>query len=186
MTVTVNGCTSAAGTVSVLVTLEPVVTPPASITVDQTICCGPLGGVTQPGSAALATFLAAGSAIDGCDPSPNRLPAQVGGADVTGATGFAAGTTPVTFRFENADGRAGTATSDVTVRMFGDLNADAAIDPSDFVVLRAYFNFVVAPGTPPFNAPLRMADLTHDATVDPSDMVVLRGYFNLVVGCLAP
>lgn len=166
----------------------PAVTPPSALTLDQTSCCGAAGGAgaTSAGSAALASFLAAGSAVDDCAAAPQRLPAQVAAADVTSANCFPPGTTPVTFRFRDATGKTGSAVAGVTVRAFGDLNLDTLVDPSDWVILRDYLNFVVTPGTPPFSAPLGLADVSHEGSVDPGDFVVLRDYLNFVTPCLAP
>lgn len=164
--------------------IDPVVTPPAAVTLSQTLCCGTFGGATSGTSGALAAFLAGGSATDNCG-SVTALAPRVAGVDVTPATCFAAGTTTVRFRFADAEGNVGGANSSVTVRMFGDLNLDAMVDPSDFVILRDYLNFVVSPGVPPFSAPVGMADVNHDGMVDPGDFVVLRDYLNFVRSCLA-
>lgn len=184
-----NGPGTASGSAVVTVTSDagpPVVTPPSPLTLDQTLCCGTFGGVTPGDSAALGAFVDGGSATDDCTASPLRLTARIGAVDVTAATCFEAGPTSVTFRFEDAAGQIGTADAAVTVRMYGDLNLDAVVDPSDYVILRDYLNFVMTPGVPPFAAPLALADLTHDATVDPGDFVVIRDYLNFVTPCLAP
>ena len=167
-------------------TTSPWVTAPSAITVDQTLCCGSFGGATPASNATLSDFVNGGSATDGCTASPTRLAAQVGGADVTSSTCFEAGSTTVTFRFQDASNNIGTATSSVTVRMYGDLNLDASVDPADMVVLQSFFNFAATPGVPPFAAPEYLADLTHDASVNPADMVLLQAYFNFAVACLAP
>ncbi|KAA0256154.1 MAG: hypothetical protein EDX89_01800 [Acidobacteria bacterium] len=187
---TAGGCTSG-NTSKVTVTVvpdvtDPSVTAPAAVTVDQPLCCGASGGATGTSSAALAAFLAGGSATDGCDPAPARLAPQVGGVDATNATCFEAGTTSVDFRYQDAAGNVGTASSSVTVRLFGDLDLGGSVDPADMVVLQSYFNFAATPGVPPFAAPVGLADLTHDTFVDPADMVILQSYFNFAVSCLAP
>ncbi len=92
-------------------TTPPVVTPPASITIPATEA----GGARGSASAALAAFLAAGSAIDAVDPSPMRLSTQVGGVDANNSSLFPLGTTVVTFRFQDASGNLGSATASVTV-----------------------------------------------------------------------
>ena len=189
VTVSVGGCTSAAGTTEVGIGPDasaPSVTPPAPLTVDQTVCCGAFGGVTPAASAAVGSFLLGATATDDCTPSPGQLPAQVSGVDATDATCFEVGSSPVTFRFQDASGKVGSADSTVTVRMYGDLNLDGMVDPADMVVLQSFFNFAASPGVPPFGAPETMADLTHDAAVDPADMVQLQGFFNFAVACLAP
>lgn len=89
----------------------PVVTPPASITVTATEATGARGSA----SAALASFLAGGTATDNADPAPVRLAPQVAGADVDNTTLFPVGTTTVTFRFQDVAGNIGTATANVTV-----------------------------------------------------------------------
>lgn len=191
VTQTAGGTTSPAATLVVTVwssnpPLAPAVIPPRGITVDQTVCCGTFGGVTGATSPEVAAFLAAGGAIDGCDSSPTRLTPQITGVDATNATCFEAGPTTVTFRYQNATGQIGTAAAIVTVRMYGDLNLDNTVDPSDFVIIRDYMNFVAIPGQPQFNAPLTSADVDHDGTVDGNDYVVLRDYLNIITSCLAP
>ena len=179
----------AAGSATVAVnpdTEAPVVTAPSSIVVDQTLCCTTgFGGASGASSAEIASFLSGGSATEECS-SAARLPPQVGGADADSSKCFAAGATPVTFRFRDSAGNTGTATSTVTVRVFGDLDLDGSVGPADMVVLQSYFNFAATPGVPPFGAPEAMADLTHDAAVNPADLVQLQSYFNLALACLAP
>ncbi|KAA0252001.1 MAG: hypothetical protein EDX89_20235 [Acidobacteria bacterium] len=189
VTVTAGGCTSAAGTTEVAVLPDPSapsVTAPLPLTVHQTACCGTSGGVTGATSAALSSFLAGATATDDCDPDPAELPVLAGGVEATETTCFESGSTPVTFRFQDASGKVGSASSSVTVRLFGDLDLDGRVDPADMVVLQSFFNFAASPGTPPFAAPESMADLTHDAAVDPADMVQLQSFFNFAVACLAP
>jgi hypothetical protein len=89
----------------------PAVTAPAPLTVAATEA----GGARGSAAAALAAFLADGTAVDAADPAPVRLAPQVGGSDVTSATLFPIGATQVTFRFKDASGNIGTATSTVTV-----------------------------------------------------------------------
>ncbi|KAA0255053.1 hypothetical protein FBQ97_04155 [Acidobacteria bacterium ACD] len=174
---------------ALLATLIPGVPAHADITVYQSTCCGtaPAGGATGATSTALATWLGGGYATDNCDPNPTRLANQVGNVDIDDATYcFPSGSTAVTFRFRDAAGNIGSATGNVTVRMYGDLDLTGAVDPADMVVLQSYFNFAVSPEVPPFGAPAAMADLTHDTIVDPADMVQLQAYFNFAVSCLAP
>jgi len=94
-------------------TTPPVVAPPAAISVAATEA----GGARGSASAALAAFLAGGTATDIVDRSPTRLTPQVGGLNVDiNNTLFAIGsTTPVSFRFQDANGNVGTAISTVTV-----------------------------------------------------------------------
>jgi hypothetical protein len=90
---------------------QPVVTPPANITIAATEALGARGTA----SPALASFLAGGTATDNLDPSPTRLAPQVAGIDVDDTTLFRFGTTTVTFRFQDVAGNVGSATADVTV-----------------------------------------------------------------------
>jgi K319L-like, PKD domain len=92
-------------------TVPPIVTPPAAITIPATEA----SGARASSSAALAAFLAAGSAVDSVDPSPARLTPQVGGVDVNASTLFPIGTTTTTFEFRDASGNVGSAASTVTV-----------------------------------------------------------------------
>jgi hypothetical protein len=103
VTITVNAATTD--------TVPPVVTPPASLIIPATEATGARGSA----SAALAAFLAAGSAVDVVDPSPARLSPQVGVMNVDNSTLFPLGTTIVTFRFQDASGNLGSATASVTV-----------------------------------------------------------------------
>ena len=89
----------------------PVVTPPGSISISATEA----GGARGSASSALAFFLTAGTATDDLDAAPVRLPPQVSGNDVDNNTLFSVGTTTVVFRFRDATGKIGTATSQVTV-----------------------------------------------------------------------
>jgi subtilisin-like proprotein convertase family protein len=179
------------GTFNVTVTdgEGPVVTPPADVVLDQSLCCGTFGGVDPATNAALATFLSGGSAVDNCVGAVTPLTPQVGGFDVTAATCFENGSTPVTFRFQDSaiPPNVGTAAANVVVRMYGDLNLDGTIDATDVVLLRGYLNFAILPGTPPFNAPEDNANVNHDVFgVDATDWTVMRGYLSLAVACLAP
>ena len=99
-------------TVTIQDTTAPAITPPAAITLVAT----EPGGVRPESSAALATFLGGGSALDTADPSPERLEPQISGVDVAPTTLFAIGTTTVTFRFVDDSGNPGFGTADVTVR----------------------------------------------------------------------
>ena len=91
---------------------KPTVTPPGPISVIATAIDGTVSGDTAP---ALATFLAAGTAVDALDPEPDRLTPRVAGVDVTNTTKFPLGKTTVTFRWLDAAGNVGTTTSTVTV-----------------------------------------------------------------------
>jgi hypothetical protein len=98
-------------TITVRDTTPPVVTAPTAITVPATEA----GGVRAASWPALTTFLAGGSAIDLVGATPTRLAPQVAGVDVSPSTLFPVGTTPVTFRFRDAAGNIGAATTTVTV-----------------------------------------------------------------------
>lgn len=104
---------TASSTTSVVVrdTTPPVVTPPAAITVPATEANGARGSAWP----ALALFLADGSATDIVDAAPTRLSALVGTSNADNSTLFPIGKTNVTFRFRDASGNVGTATSSVTV-----------------------------------------------------------------------
>lgn len=92
-------------------TVPPVVTPPASATVAATEA----GGARGSASPALAAFLAGGSATDNQSAPPVRLAPQVAGVDVDNTTLFPLGITTVAFRYQDAAGNIGSATSTVTV-----------------------------------------------------------------------
>ncbi|MCE7959352.1 MAG: hypothetical protein DYH06_15655, partial [Acidobacteria bacterium ACB2] len=161
VTVTADGCESAPGTTTTAVTADaqaPTVTAPTDVVVFQSLCCATFGGADPTTSPALAAFLSGATATDDCVAAATALAPQAGGFDVTGTTCFEVGTTTVTFRFSDAAGNVGTDTADVTVRMYGDLNIDATVDPADMVVLQSYFNSAATPEVPPFGAPEAMAD----------------------------
>ncbi len=92
-------------TVTVVDTTPPAVTAPAPITV----FASEAGGASGRSSPELAQWLRSAAATDLVDPAP------AGGAQATDATVFGPGTTTVTFRFTDASGNAGTASSAVTV-----------------------------------------------------------------------
>ncbi|HSL23637.1 MAG TPA: Ig-like domain-containing protein [Vicinamibacterales bacterium] len=101
-------------------TLAPVVTAPAPIVVAATEASGARANVTtSAASVALAGYLAGGSAVDARDPAPVKLPPQatLGGVptDVTQSTVLPVGISVVSFRFQDASGNIGSATSSVTV-----------------------------------------------------------------------
>ena len=117
----------------------PVVTPPASISIPATQA----NGATSSASPALAAFLAGGSASSSLSSAPVPLAPQVGVIAVNSSTVFPVGSTSVTFRFEDANGNIGTATSSVTVvvgtpRITGSI-AGVGTDPSG----ATYFNVVL-------------------------------------------
>jgi hypothetical protein len=73
------------------------------------------GGARGSALATLAAFLAGGSASDAVDPSPVRLAPQVAGVDATNSTLFPLGSSTVTFRFQDAAGNVGSATTTLIV-----------------------------------------------------------------------
>ena len=114
LTVTDSHGATAVATTRVVVqdTKAPIVTPPPGITVPATEA----GGARGSAWAAVAAYLAAGAAVDIVDPASIRLDPHVNGASVDVNTLFAIGkTTTVTFRFRDASGNEGHATSTVTV-----------------------------------------------------------------------
>jgi len=119
LTLTVTDNYGAAGTAATVVivrdTIAPVVTPPSSIIVPATEA----GGARPSAWAALAAFIASGSAkaSDAVDPSPKPQPPTVGATPVTSTTLFPVGTTKVTFTFVDASGNAGSASADVVVKI---------------------------------------------------------------------
>lgn len=92
-------------------TQPPIVTAPPAITVPATTASGASGA----DSPALAAFLAGGSATDNLDAAPTRLAPLVNGNPIAASTVLPLGTTTVTFRFRDAAGNVGSATSTVTV-----------------------------------------------------------------------
>lgn len=162
----------------------PVVSAPVPITVLQTACdADGRTGVRVP-SNSLSAFLNSGSATEECS-SAVRLAVQSGGSDVGEGTFFAGGTTPVTFRFTDAAGNIGTATSSVTVRLFGDASGDAAVAATDLVLLANYLVGNINPGEGAFLAPIEVVDLNGDGSVNAVDIVIEANYLVGNVSCLA-
>ncbi|HVT03018.1 MAG TPA: dockerin type I repeat-containing protein, partial [Thermoanaerobaculia bacterium] len=184
--VTTLGCSSASSAATTVVVtpdaIAPAVTAPAAATVPQSTCI-PGSGATPATSTGLSTFLAAATATDSCG-TPTALPAQLGGSDITPTTFFPAGPNVVTFRFRDAAGNIGTATSTVTVRMYGDLNQDNLVNAMDLVIMANYLVGNVQQGVTPFTAPLTMADLNQDTQVNAVDLVILANYMVGNVTCL--
>ncbi len=89
----------------------PVVNPPADIIIQATEA----GGARVSDSSVLAAFLAGATAIDDTDPFVSPVPPQMDKMDIDTKTLFPAGMTVVTFRFQDASGKVGTATANVTV-----------------------------------------------------------------------
>ena len=106
-----GNASTAAFTITVRDTRPPVVTAPANITIPATEAAGTRGSAWP----ALAAFLAGAAGKDNIDPSPVRLPPQLGNASVNNSTLFPYGTTTVTFEFRDASGNVGSATATVNV-----------------------------------------------------------------------
>src|SRR2546428_3513692 len=111
---------SASFSVIVVDTTAPAVTPPAPLTVAATQGQGARGNVaTSAASQSVRAFLAGGSAIDGGDGAPVRQAPQAvinaSTLDATADTLFPVGTTSVMFRFRDASGNIGSASSLLTV-----------------------------------------------------------------------
>jgi hypothetical protein len=127
----------------------PVVTPPASITVQATQADG-----ARPGSSpALATFVSGGSATDAQDTAPVKLPPTLAGATIEGTTLFTIGVNVVRFEFTDAAGNTGAATATVTVTapvppptMACDADGDADVDTADLQVIRQGNGLLAQPG----------------------------------------
>ena len=114
-----NGA-SATFTVIVTDTTAPVVTAPAAISVAATEVGGARGNVTTSSASQLVSaFLSGASAIDVRDPAPVReVPQATINASAIAATVstlFPIGTTNVVFRFHDASGNVGSASSAITV-----------------------------------------------------------------------
>ncbi|MEO8216509.1 MAG: Ig-like domain-containing protein [Acidobacteriota bacterium] len=179
----------------------PAVTPPLDVIVPQSTCvvvAGPktVAGVTSSTSAALAGFLAGGSATDGCS-TATRLAPRLNGNDINSSSFFGRGRNDVTFRFQDGAGNVGVSSAaGVTVQVFGDLDLNpSATDPtqgvtaSDLVVLSNYVVHNLDQGAPPFTAPLSMANLNGDTTggqpvIDSLDLVILSNYVVGNILCL--
>lgn len=156
---------------------SPVVTPPSPIAIFQTACSASSGIANGGSSPALAAFLAGGSAADQCTTSPVRLPAQIAVRDVDDSTPFPAGTTTVTFRYRDAVGNVGSATSAVSVQLSGDLNLDASVDATDLVIIA---NVLV--GNMPYTG--AAGDVTGDGRMNAVDAVVVANYLAGNISCL--
>ena len=106
----------------------PTVIPPKPLTLSCTVP----GGVTPPSSPELRAFLAGATATDIVDPAPVQLPPQLGGRDVTDTTLFPADNVahPVAFRFRDATGNVGSASSSVTVADVHPPSASVSVTPA--------------------------------------------------------
>jgi hypothetical protein len=163
----------------------PGVLPPSPVAVAQTGCVGTAPVATGSKSPALGLFLSSGSATDPCDGQPTRLSPRVGGADAGESTAFPAGDTGVVFRYGDAAGNVGEATSVVTVQAYGDLDGNAAVDVFDVVILAGSIVGNVTAGSAPFLGPAFAADVDRDGDADLFDLVRLAAHVVGNVGCLA-
>ena len=84
---------------------------------------------------------------------------------ITGTTFIPGGTWPVTFSFHDGDGHTGTATSQITVQTWGDLNSDGVVDTLDLTIMANYLVHNINQGSGSFSAPLWAADLNEDSVV---------------------
>lgn len=184
----VNPDTSGASNAATLTidadTGDPVVTAPAPLDILQSMCIAEGGAATGATSAVLAAFLAGGGATDDCTTAPNRLAPQVNGMDADERTYFLPGLTTVAFRYHDNAGNLGTAVSNVTVRLYGDLDRDHAVQAADLVILANYLARNIAPGTSPFTGTLDVADVTGDGKVDALDLVTQANYLVGNFACL--
>ena len=108
-------------------------TPPAAVPPKPLVLsCTVPGGATAASSPALQAFLAGASATDIVDATPEQLPPQLGGADVTGTTVFPADNVAhdVVFRFADDARNIGSATSAVTVADASAPSATLRLTPS--------------------------------------------------------
>jgi hypothetical protein len=174
-----NGATSNPAALTVNADTDtPVVTPPAAITVLQSMCSPSGDGASGNTSSTVAAFLVAGSATDGCTTTTTRLQPQAGGTDLSNASVFQSGTTQVTFRFRDNAGHVGTAMSSITVRLLGDLNLDGDVDATDLVIMA---NDLVGNLT----APADVSDVNRDRSVDAVDFVIEANHLVGNIDCLA-
>ncbi len=179
-----SGCTD---------TTLPVVTPPVDLAMMQSFCdiTAPIPyppAASSSSSAILAAFLSAGTAVDPppCESVATMLPAEVGGQPALGHV-FAAGTHVITFRASDVAGNIGTATANLTVAAWMDLNQDDAANLLDLMVLGGYFTGRVVPGGPgsPWTAPLGNADISNPAAgVNVIDQVLFQNYLVGNLSCL--
>src|SRR5207244_969331 len=165
-----HGNTRAASfSVVVVDRVAPVVTPPVAITVAATEVDGARGNVAaSAASQRVRAFLAGGSAVDLHDTAPVReVPqASVNAAviDATADTLWPVGTTTIVFRFRDASGNVGSATSAITVlRPVG-----GVVDAPNTLVVAINAANVPQPITVSFASVTQPGLLTADAIVAPA------------------
>jgi hypothetical protein len=168
----------------------PVVTAPLGITVDQTTCVGApkVGGATPGTSTALNSWFGGSSATDECSSVVQQTPLR-GGNPIDSDTLFVGGSNTVAFRYNDGAGNTGTATANVFVQLYGDLDSTGAVAAADLVVLSNYLVGNLSPGVGSFNAPLRFANLNGDLNgpdplIDALDLVLLSNHAVGNIDCL--
>lgn len=167
----------------------PVVTAPANITIVASECGA--GGPPSPQqatsgtSATLSTFLSAGTALDACGAA--MLAPQVGGLDVTAATGFPLGTTTVTFRAQDAVPNVGTATATVAVEGWADLDGDNVAGATDLTILANHLIGLITPQGPgsPWTRAATRGNVSNPAgSINGVDQVLIQNYLVGNLACL--
>ncbi len=154
---------------------------PPSVTAppDLTVVTSEAGGVRGAAVPQLAAYLAGGSATDDTDPHPTRLPTRevildIGGSVVNNTSLFRVGRTTLEFRFQDAAGNIGSATSTLTVLPSPDVNHDGIVNQSDVAIVKAS----LLKGT--FSGFNPAADLNNDRIVDVRDVAILLQNLNRV------
>ena len=174
-------------------TTLPVVTPPANLAMMQSTCDLVAPAPHPPAassttSATLLAFLNAGTAVDPppCASIATMLPPEVGGQPALGHV-FPAGTHVITFRAGDVAGNIGTATANLTVAAWMDLDQNNAANLLDLMILGGYFTGRVVPGATgsPWTAPLNYADISNPAAgVNVIDQVLFQNYLVGNLACL--
>jgi hypothetical protein len=192
VTLTVDDGHSGARSDTVSVTVRdstaPTVTPPANISVIATEA----GGTRGSASAALATFLLAGTAVDIVDAAPVRLTPEASGTPVSNTTLFPIGQTTVTFRFRDVAQNVGTASATVTVTA-GPLPPTCAVDVTTSVSISNKGSFKLNRATGVF---VQQVKVTNNGSIALSGplAIVISGLDNQVAvvnasgttSCIAP
>jgi subtilisin-like proprotein convertase family protein len=174
-------------------TALPVVTPPADLAMMQSTCDlvapAPHPPAASSGtSAPLLAFLNGGTAIDPppCESTATMMAPEVSGQPALGHV-FPAGTHVITFRAQDVAGNIGTATANLTVAAWMDLDQNGAANLLDLMILGGYFTGRVVPGAPgsPWTAPLSYADISNPvAGVNVIDQVLFQNYMVGNLACL--
>jgi hypothetical protein len=156
--------------VTVRDTTPPLVTAPAAITIAATEAAGARGNISGDlASQQLQAFVLGGAATDLADSAPARelAEAMIDNAlvAVTVETRFPVGTTPVTFRFHDASGNIGSASSTVTVSA----PAGGIVDAADQIVGATNAANVPQPVTASFAGVTQPGLLTAEVIIAPPD-----------------